>query len=96
VLDPRERRYDERIYKLQPHTSRERTAGAMNAQGINRPLSGQEVKDAIITKIRKGLEKDCFLAPHLAYGAFSMHFTLELQFRGYQAMSGRMSATRAA
>jgi len=45
---------------------------------IPAPLSGQEVKEALIDRISQALDKDCFLHPNAAYDFFTGKITLEV------------------
>lgn len=49
---------------------------------LARPLSGEEVIEAIGAKIKEQLRRDCFLAPHMAYGSFSFTAKIEIKFQG--------------
>lgn len=48
---------------------------------LAKPLSGTEVIEAIVTSIRRQLSKDCYLAPHMAYGSYSFQADLQIQFQ---------------
>jgi hypothetical protein len=50
----------------------------MSERVLANPLSGQEVIEAIIDKIRISLRRDCFLSPNLAYDYFSAKIRIEL------------------
>ena len=52
-----------------------------NEKTIAKPLSGQEVLDAIIFKIREQMRRDCFLASHIAYDSYSFQGTIRIQFQ---------------
>lgn len=52
----------------------------MDETTIAKPLSGPEVIEAICYKIRENLNKNCLLAPHSAYGAFSFDATIKINF----------------
>jgi hypothetical protein len=43
------------------------------------PLSGSEVKAAILDKISQALDKDCYLHESAAYGWFEAHIKLEIR-----------------
>jgi len=42
------------------------------------PLSGEEVKAALLDRISQALDKDCFLHPNAAYDSFTGKITLEV------------------
>lgn len=48
---------------------------------IPKPLSGEEIVEAIVTKIRAQLNRDCYLAKHIAYGSFSFQADIRVQFQ---------------
>ena len=48
---------------------------------IAKPLSGLEVKEAILDRIRKQMNADCTLRDIEAYGAFSFYCTLTVNFQ---------------
>jgi hypothetical protein len=48
---------------------------------LAKPLSGSEIVEAILFRIRERLGKDCFLAPHIAYGSFSFQAEIRVQFQ---------------
>lgn len=48
---------------------------------VAKPLSGAEVVEAIVHRIRQQLQRDCFLAGHLAYASFSMQAQIRVQFQ---------------
>lgn len=49
---------------------------------LNKPLSGPEIIESIVSDIRKTLERDCFLAPHMAYPSYSCDGQLNIKFQG--------------
>lgn len=53
----------------------------MQEKTLPRALSGTEIKTAVIKKITDMMERDCRLASHVAYGAFSFHFRLDIKFQ---------------
>jgi len=42
------------------------------------PLSGEEVRTAILDKISQSLQRDCFLSPNLAYDFYQAHVKLHV------------------
>lgn len=50
----------------------------MAEQTLNNPLSGGEVVEAILDKIRASLRLDCHLNPNSAYDWFSAEVTIKL------------------
>lgn len=52
----------------------------MNETTFAKPLSGPEIIEAVIYKIRENLQKNCLLAPHSGYGAFSFDATVKINF----------------
>ncbi|HKM83871.1 MAG TPA: hypothetical protein VJY15_23310 [Candidatus Acidoferrum sp.] len=54
---------------------------AGNERTIAKPLSGGEVMEAIIFKIRDALKRDCYLAPHIAYDSYSFQAEIRVQFQ---------------
>lgn len=52
----------------------------MDETTIPKPLSGPEIIDAICFKVRENLNKNCLLAPHSAYGAFSYDAKVTITF----------------
>lgn len=42
------------------------------------PLSGSEIIEAIVDKIRQRLQKDCYLSPNLAYDYFTADVRISL------------------
>lgn len=53
----------------------------MAERTIVKPLSGDEIIESIVTKIRSQLARDCFLNPHLAYASFSYQAEIRVQFQ---------------
>ena len=49
---------------------------------LNKPLSGPEIIESIVADVRRTLQQDCFLAPHMAYPAYSCSGELKIQFQG--------------
>ena len=49
---------------------------------LAKPLSGAEVIEAVVVRIREQLQKDCFLSPHMAYGSYSFTCNIDIQFQG--------------
>jgi len=43
------------------------------------PLSGEEVRLAILDKISQSLQKDCFLSPNVSYDYFSAKVSISLK-----------------
>lgn len=54
---------------------------ALNERTIAKPLSGGEIIEAIIVKVRDTLRRDCFLANHIAYDSYSLTGSLRVQFQ---------------
>lgn len=52
-----------------------------NEKTLAKPLSGEEVMEAITFKIRDAMRRDCFLAPHIAYDSYSFQATVRVQFQ---------------
>jgi hypothetical protein len=52
-----------------------------NEKTLAKPLSGGEIIEAIVSKIRQQMQRDCFLAPHIAYASFSFQATVRVQFQ---------------
>lgn len=52
----------------------------MDETTIAKPLSGPEIVEAICYKMRENLNKNCLLAPHSAYAAFSFDATVKINF----------------
>lgn len=50
-------------------------------RAIAKPLSGTEVIEAITTRLKEQLGRDCYLSPHMAYGAFSFKCTIDIKFQ---------------
>ena len=48
---------------------------------LAKPLSGAEILEAMVTKIRHALSRDCFLSPHLAYASYSFQADIRFQFQ---------------
>jgi hypothetical protein len=48
---------------------------------LAKPLAGNEIIRAIVQKIEAQLQRDCFLAPHIAYASFSFQATIRVQFQ---------------
>jgi hypothetical protein len=48
---------------------------------LTMPLSGEEVRKAILDKIGLSLSRDCFLSANLAYEFFEAHVTVSLKLR---------------
>lgn len=48
---------------------------------LAKPLSGTEVIEAIVSRLREQLQKDCFLAGHMAYSAFSFKCSIDIKFQ---------------
>ena len=63
---------------------------------LAKPLSGTEVVEAIVTRIKEQLQKDCFLAPHMAYPAFSFKCELDIQFQASRIAGTHATVTSAA
>lgn len=53
-----------------------------NERTLAKPLSGTEIIEAIVSLVRTALQRDCFLAPHMAYPSFSVQGKLDIQFQG--------------
>ena len=53
----------------------------LNERTLAKPLSGAEIREAIIHKLREQMQRDCFLAPHIAYASFSFQLKLDVQFQ---------------
>jgi hypothetical protein len=53
-----------------------------NERTLAKPLSGLEVIEAIVSTVRTQLQKDCFLAPHMAYPSYSFTAKIDIQFQG--------------
>lgn len=51
---------------------------------LAKPLAGSEIIEAIVSKIRSQLSRDCFLAPHIAYGSFAFQADIRIQFQNTQ------------
>jgi hypothetical protein len=45
---------------------------------LNLPLSGEEVRNAILDKLSRKLEKDCFLSPNTAYDWFTANIDISI------------------
>lgn len=45
---------------------------------LNLPLSGLEVREAILDKLSRKLERDCFLSPNAAYDYFSATINISI------------------
>src|SRR5258706_10417609 len=52
----------------------------MDQTTLPKPLSGPEIIRAIQYKVGENLSKNCLLAPHSAYGAFSFDVTIKIKF----------------
>lgn len=52
----------------------------MDETTIPKPLAGPEIIEAVVFKIRENLNKNCLLAPHAAYGAFSFDAKVTITF----------------
>jgi hypothetical protein len=50
-----------------------------NEVSVPEPLSGTEVIEAIVYKVREQLRRDCFLSPNSAYEYFSGRIRIEIQ-----------------
>lgn len=50
-----------------------------NEVAVPEPLSGTEIIDAVVFKIREALRRDCFLNANTAYEYFSGQFHIELK-----------------
>lgn len=50
----------------------------MAEQTMNNPLSGAEVVEAVLDRLRTELRKDCYLNPSSAYDWFSCKVSIEL------------------
>src|ERR1700752_4566100 len=48
---------------------------------LARPLSGSEIRTAVIHQIEAALARDCFLTGHLAYASFSFQAEIRVQFQ---------------
>jgi len=46
---------------------------------MNGAASGQEIIDAICADVRKSLQRDCWLAPHLVHDGFSFSAAIEVR-----------------
>lgn len=49
-----------------------------NEESVPEPLSGTEIIDAIVFKVREQLRRDCFLSPNSAYEYFSGKIHIEV------------------
>lgn len=50
-------------------------------RAIAKPLSGTEVIEAIVSRLKEQLGRDCYLSPHMAYGAFSFKCSIDIKFQ---------------
>lgn len=48
---------------------------------VVKPLSGAEIVEAILSRVRSQLQRDCFLASHLAYKSYSAQVDVRVQFQ---------------
>lgn len=53
----------------------------MAEKTLPKPLSGVEIQEAVIAKLRQSMGVDCRLQPHMAFGAFRMKIRIELQLQ---------------
>lgn len=53
----------------------------MSEQTIAAPLSGEEVVDVILDRIRQMLKRDCYLNPVAAYEAFSAEISISVRLK---------------
>jgi hypothetical protein len=53
----------------------------MQERVINRALSGEEIRTAILKETSDLMAKDCRLASHVAYGAFSYELSIKIKFQ---------------
>jgi hypothetical protein len=67
---------------------------AANERTLARPLSGAEVRQAILNRIEAQLARDCFLVPHLGYASFSFQAEIRIQFQ-YTGTSIRQTQVNA-
>ncbi len=61
----------------------------MQEKTLPRPLSGTEIKTAILKKLEQSMNRDSRLANHVAYGAFSYHFRLDIKFQDLGTQYGQ-------
>lgn len=52
----------------------------MDETTIPKALSGPEIIEAVVYKMRENLSKNCLLAPHCAYAAFGFDATVKINF----------------
>lgn len=50
-----------------------------NEVAVPEPLSGTEIIDAVVFKIREAMRRDCFLSPNSAYEFFSGQFHIQIK-----------------
>lgn len=53
----------------------------MNEQTLNKPLSGAEIIEVVCNQVKKAMQRDCTLAPHCAYPAFSYAISINITFQ---------------
>ena len=53
----------------------------MNEITIAQPLSGEEVVEAILCRVKETLRKDCYLNPNAAYEAFTADIRVEVRLK---------------
>jgi hypothetical protein len=53
----------------------------MAERTLPKALSGAEITEAVIAKLRASMRNDCRLQPHMAYGSFSVKVRVDLKFQ---------------
>jgi hypothetical protein len=53
----------------------------MSEMTVAMPLSGEEVIDAVLDRLRQKLQRDCFLSRNMAYESFDGSFMIELRLK---------------
>jgi len=53
----------------------------MSEMTVALPLSGEEVIDAVLDRLRQKLQRDCFLSRNMAYESFDGSFMIELRLK---------------